>query len=197
MAKRLGARLALLVACSRWVADHMIAGGVSPHNVCVMYDGLDAGAIVPQRPADVVRKEWDVTPDAPVIGIVGNIREWKGQDIVVRALADVVAAHPGVVCFFVGSASTSAQDAAFDAELRRLVREGGLEPHVRFTGYQKEPASFVRMLDLVIHASRDPEPFGMVALEAMAQRKALIASAAGGIDGDRRRRRDGLPVPAW
>ncbi len=174
----LGSRLALLVPMSQCIADHMVKGGVAPHNIRVMYDGLDPKAVTVTRSADDLRREWQVEPGQPVIGIVGNIRDWKGQDIVVRAVIEVVRSRPDLVCFFVGAASK--QDAAFEAELHRLVREAGIERNVRFTGYQKDVSSFMNMMDFVIHASRNPEPFGMVVLEAMAQRKAVIGSGAGG-----------------
>ncbi len=181
LSKRLGARMALLIAMSKWIADHMIAGGVSPHNVVVMYDGIDPAPLEVPRPVAELRRTWEVAPDQAVIGIVGNIRGWKGQDIVVRALAEIVKAVPDVVCFFVGAASVSPHDAAFVADLNELVRTSGLEKNVRFTGYQQDTAAYVQMMDVVIHASRAPEPFGMVGLEAMAQRKPLVGSGAGGM----------------
>jgi glycosyltransferase involved in cell wall biosynthesis len=181
LSKRLGGRMALLIAMSQWIADHMLAGGVAPHNVVVMYDGVDTTKLEVPRPVAELRRTWEVAPDQPVIGIVGNVRLWKGQDIVMRALVDIAKAFPDVVCFFVGASSTSVHDAAFLADLKRLVAENGLERNVRFTGYQKDTAAFVQMMDVVIHASRDPEPFGMVGLEAMAQRKPLVGSGAGGM----------------
>ncbi len=181
VSKRLGGRMALLIAASQWIADHMVKGGVSPHNIVVMYDGVDAAKLEAPRPVAELRRTFDVAPDQPVIGIVGNVRPWKGQDIVVRALIEIVKAVPDVVCFFVGAASTNPHDAAFVAELHRAVQEHGLERNVRFTGYQKDAAAFVQMMDVVIHASRDPEPFGMVGLEAMVQRKPLVGSGAGGM----------------
>ena len=179
--KRLGARMALLIAMSQWIADHMVKGGVSPHNIVVMYDGIDAAKLEGPRPVAELRRTWEVSPDQPVIGIVGNVRVWKGQDIVMRALIDIVEAFPDVVCFFVGASSTSSHDAVFMADLKRLAADHGLERNVRFTGYQKDTPAFVQMMDVVIHASRDPEPFGMVGLEAMAQRKPLVGSGAGGM----------------
>jgi glycosyltransferase involved in cell wall biosynthesis len=72
-------------------------------------------------------------------------------------------------------------DAAYEARLRTLVREHGLESNVIFCGYQKFPADLVNVMDVVIHASIEPEPFGMVVLEAMGMHKPLIGSRAGGV----------------
>jgi glycosyltransferase involved in cell wall biosynthesis len=145
----------------------------------VLYDGLDPARIQPVRSAEALRQEYGVGPDQPVIGIVGNVRPWKGQETVVGALAEVVKVHPETVCFFVGSATVG--DAAYQEKLNGIVRENGLEKNVRFTGYQADPPSFVNMMSVVIHASIQPEPFGMVVLEAMAQKKPVVGSRAGGI----------------
>jgi glycosyltransferase involved in cell wall biosynthesis len=51
---------------------------------------------------------------------------------------------------------------------------------VIFTGPVRDPAGALRDLDIVVHASTEPEPFGMVIAEAMACGRPIIASAAGG-----------------
>jgi glycosyltransferase involved in cell wall biosynthesis len=111
--------------------------------------------------------------------MVGNIREWKGQETVVRALIHVVKVRPDLVFFFVGAATPG--DRAYKDKLDQLIREAGIEGNVRFTGYQQQVPNFVKMMDFVIHASIQPEPFGMVVLEAMAQHKPVIGSRAGGV----------------
>lgn len=171
--------LALIIPVSRWIMDHMVERGVSPANIRVMHDGLDPGTIKIARSVEAIRDTYNVRSDQPVVGIVGNIREWKGQETVVRALIRVAKFCPEVVCFFVGAATSG--DKPYQDRLHALIKEAGIEDNVRFTGYQPDPASFVNMMRLVIHASVQPEPFGMVVLEAMAQRKAVIGSRAGGI----------------
>jgi glycosyltransferase involved in cell wall biosynthesis len=171
--------LALIIPMSHWIMDHMVERGVPPTNIRVMYDGLDPSSIKVARSTEMLREVYRVQPNQPVLGIVGNIREWKGQETVIRALIEVVKVHPDVVCFFVGAAA--AVDKAYADRLNSLIEEAGIKDNIRFTGYQQDPASFVNMMKLVIHASVLPEPFGMVVLEAMAQRKAVIGSRAGGV----------------
>ena len=157
----------------------MVARGVSPDNIRVLYDGLDPGRLkVVRNPAEV-RREWNVGPDQPVIGIVGNVRVWKGQEVVVRAMVEVAKQRPDVVGFFVGAAT--ADDKPYEDRLKAIIREAGIEANVRFTGYQSQVPDFVNMMSIVIHASIDPEPFGMVVLEGMAMRKPVIGSGAGGV----------------
>lgn len=171
--------VALIIPMSRWIMDHMVERRVSPANIRVMYDGLDPATIKITRSAEAIRAAYHIQPEQPVLGIVGNIRAWKGQETVVRAMIEVVKVFPDVVCFFVGAATSG--DKPYVDLLQALIKEAGIEANVRFTGYQSDPASFVNMMRLVVHASVQPEPFGMVVLEAMAQRKAVIGSRAGGV----------------
>jgi glycosyltransferase involved in cell wall biosynthesis len=66
------------------------------------------------------------------------------------------------------------------AELRERARALGIESRVGFTGFVPDASSAIRALDIVVHASTDPEPFGLVIAEAMACGKAVVASRAGG-----------------
>ena len=175
----LARRLALVIPMSRWIQDHMVERGVSLENSRVMYDGLDPNTRVVATPAASVREAWNVQPGQPVCGIVGNLREWKGQETVVRALIDVTRVYPEIVCFFVGAWTPA--DEPFVARLRALIGEHGIGRNVRFTHYRKDVPDFINIMHFVIHASILPEPFGMVVLEAMAQRKAVIGSRAGGV----------------
>jgi len=177
--RQLGRRMKMIIPMSKSIMDFMVKGGVSPDNIRVLYDGLDPARVRPQRTPEALRQEFGVGPDQPVIGIVGNVREWKGQETVVRALIAVLKAHPDVVCFFVGA--TTPWDTAYREKLDRLIADAGIGANVRFTGYQADPASFVNMMSIVMHASIEPEPFGMVVLEAMAQRKPIVGSRAGGV----------------
>ncbi len=177
--RQLSKRAAMVIPMSRAIMDIMVDRGVPPGNIRVLYDGLDPARVKPARTPEALRAEYGVRPDQTVIGIVGNVREWKGQETVVRALFEVVKAHPNTVCFFVGAASSG--DAAYQDKLTKLIADAGIGDSVRFTGYQPDPASFVNMMSVVIHASIQPEPFGMVVLEAMAQRKPIIGSRAGGV----------------
>jgi glycosyltransferase involved in cell wall biosynthesis len=177
--RALSRRAGLVIPMSKAIMDIMVARGVPPENIRVLYDGLDPGKVKPARTPEELRKAYGVRDDQTVIGIVGNVREWKGQETVVRALIDVLEVHPNVVCFFVGAASP--RDKAYQERLDRIIDDAGIRENVRFTGYQSDPASFVNMMSIVMHASVQPEPFGMVVLEAMAQRKPVIGSRAGGV----------------
>lgn len=173
-----GRQVAAIIPMSRWIGRAMIDQGVDPANIRVLYDGLDPAGFVPKRTPEALRREFGLRPEQPVVGIVGNIRQWKGQETVARALVEVAKVHPEVVCFFVGA--TTSDDAPYKAGIDRVIAAAGIGDNVRFTGYQSDVASFVGMMRFLVHASIEPEPFGMVVLEGMALHKAVIGSRAGG-----------------
>ena len=79
----------------------------------------------------------------------------------------------------------------------RWCRRSGLESRVGFTGFVQDSATAMRALDIVVHASTDPEPFGLVIAEAMACGKPVVASRAGGAVGADRARRQRARLRAW
>jgi glycosyltransferase involved in cell wall biosynthesis len=177
--RALARRLALIIPMSAWIRDHMVERGVPGENIRVMYDGLDPDLVKVTTPAAELRQAWNIGDHERVIGIVGNVREWKGQETVVRAMIEVARRFPNVVCFIVGNTTTA--DQAYLAKLKKIAADAGIERNLRFTGFQRDVPSFMNMMEVVIHASIAPEPFGMVVLEGMAQRKAVIGSRAGGV----------------
>jgi glycosyltransferase involved in cell wall biosynthesis len=64
--------------------------------------------------------------------------------------------------------------------LKALASALGIADRVAFTGFQRDSAAAMRALDVVVHASTEPEPFGLVVVEAMACARAVVVSAAGG-----------------
>lgn len=172
-------RLAAVICISDAVRQQMHEHGADFGNLVTIPNGLDPDAMsVRTQPAEL-RAAWQLDPDAVVIVMVGNIKAWKGQDTLVRAMDQVRQSVSAARCLLVGD--TSPADRDYERTLRELVRTLGLDEHVIFTGYQSQVADFLRMSDIVVHTSVLPEPFGRVILEAMACRKPVIASRAGAI----------------
>ena len=131
----------------------------------VAYPGIEP-VVVPSR---------EPRPPAEVeIAMVGRLERWKGQDLLLRALA-VSAFRPSVT--FVGGAHFGED---FGTELTELARELGLQDRVTFAGHVSDPTSILADADIAVHCSRTTEPFGQVIVEAMAAGCAVIAANSGG-----------------
>ena len=115
------------------------------------------------------------------VGLVATYARWKGHETFIRALAQLAGRLP-IRGYIVGSPvyrSTAAQ--VRDEELRALAQSMGVTAHLGFVPFQADPAPVYRALDVVVHASTSPEPFGLVVAEAMACGRAVVATTLGGV----------------
>jgi glycosyltransferase involved in cell wall biosynthesis len=114
----------------------------------------------------------------PHIGIIGRIAPWKGQDVFLRAAALLIRQGFSARFRIAGSAMFG-EELEFERNLRELAASLGIEEHVEFLGFS-DVAAVLRSLDVLVHASRIPEPFGQVIIEGMAAGLPVIATNGGG-----------------
>jgi glycosyltransferase involved in cell wall biosynthesis len=131
---------------------------------------LDAAAGMDAAPAGTLR-----------VGLVATFARWKGHEVFLQALASLPPSMP-VRGFIVGGPvyQTGATSQITTEELRRRVDRLGLAGRVGFTGFVDDTAAAYRALDIVVHASTSPEPFGLAIAEAMACGRPVVISDAGG-----------------
>ncbi len=116
---------------------------------------------------------------APRIGLVGRISPWKGQDVFLRAAAQILKAHPGAQFELIGAALFAERD--FEDSLHQLCRTLGIVESVTFVGFVDDVPARLEQLDIFVHASTTGEPFGQVIVEAMAAGKPVVATNGGGV----------------
>lgn len=114
------------------------------------------------------------------VGLVATFARWKGHRTFLEALA-MLPPSLSVRGYVVGGPvyETERSQVTFD-ELRAEAATRGLGSRIGFTGFVPDSAPAIRALDIVVHASTDPEPFGLVIAEAMACGTAVVASESGG-----------------
>ena len=126
--------------------------------------------------------------------MVGRVARWKGQDVFLRAFAE--AFPPGTAhATLIGASLFGGDDDAFAAEVPLLVGQLELDAHVTLLGERDDVDRWLARADVVVHASRAPEPFGQVVVEGMAAGAAVIATEGGGPSELIRDGVDGLLVP--
>lgn len=117
-------------------------------------------------------------PSRFVVTMTGRIAEWKGQEVFLRAFASAFASDPAAEARILGEPLFGETDYA--GSLRVLAAELGIAGRVTFVGYVDDVWDELAQADVVVHASRIPEPFGQVVPEAMAAGCAVVCAAAGG-----------------
>jgi len=173
-----GARLSAIVSLSFAITNNMKKLGLNYSNIHTIQCGIDLSRYGIQQPPDEIRKKYHIKEDAPIIGVVGNIKPWKGQETVIRATQIVKVTFPQVRCVLVGGTSDS--DLYYFDRMKALVTELDITENVIFTGFQEHPIDYMNFMDIVIHSSIKPEPFGIVNLEAMYVKKPIISTKIGG-----------------
>jgi glycosyltransferase involved in cell wall biosynthesis len=161
------------------VRSHLVRQGVCVPRMPVVYDGLDLEHFRPARSSAEVRAALDLRPNDLLVGMAANVQPWKGQDVVLRAMATIAREFPDVRCVFAGGVVRGAE--WYRDSLEEFVRAHGLGERVRFLGHRTDVPDVVNAFDVAVHASVTPEPFGRVLIEAMALGKPVVASAAGGV----------------
>jgi glycosyltransferase involved in cell wall biosynthesis len=128
----------------------------------------------------VFRKRWGVADDCIVIALVGRINRWKGHAVALKS----VAALPdhlrrNVMLVYAGNVFPGQED--IERELRERIAQSGFADQVLIQPFVDDVDSMWEAVDIALVPSTEPEPFGMVAIEAMRAGKPVVASAHGGL----------------
>lgn len=161
--------------------DAVCRGRVKIHTA---YNAVDLKRFSPQGPLldlDALSGLPPATDGTLRVGLVATMARWKGQEVFLQALSMLPKALP-IRGYIIGGRIYLTRGSQYSVdELRNLASNLGLNGKVAFTGYVHDPSSAIRALDIVVHASTQPEPFGLAVAEAMACGKPVVASNAGGV----------------
>ena len=166
---------ARVIANSRAVAAHLPRSD----KITVVYNGVEVTHFGRLSAGARFRQEHGIPPDAPVVGTVGRLRPWKGHHRFLHAMARVARKAPKARFLVVGGAVFGVDD-EYPQHLRRLAADLGLAEQVIFTGHLHDVRPALAAMDVFVHAG-DPEPFGLVNVEALAAGKPVVAFAHGAL----------------
>ena len=143
----------------------------------VLHDGLP---IAPRRaPRDEARAALGLPSDAFVCAILGRISTWKGQDVLIRALADPALAPTGAIALVAGDPWRGEERRL--EELHALAATLGVSDRVRFSGFRSDVENVYGAADVVCVPSIQPDPLPNAALEAAAAGCCVVAANHGGL----------------
>jgi len=166
------------IANSATTRVSLTALGIPSQKVSVIYPPLDLQTLRADRPSTVTRAAFGLGPSTRCFGILGMLLPWKGHTVFLKAAARVFQRIPDARAFVIGAAPPHGE--GYERELRALAQELGIADRMIFTGFRPDVPEMLQLMDVVAHASIDPEPFGRVITEAMAMRRPVIATRAGG-----------------
>ncbi len=163
-----------VIVVSEAARTAFIASGGRPGRVRVVYNGIDPVPYqsVFERPRGPLRSALGL-PQGKLVGLFGRITEWKGQRVLIEALAGL----PDVHALIVGSAVFG--EHAEEEYLKELVERIGVADRVHFLGQRPDVPALMRAVDVVVHCSTSPEPFGRVIVEGLLAGTPVLAADGG------------------
>jgi glycosyltransferase involved in cell wall biosynthesis len=181
--RRNSKRCALVIANSKSVAvDVQVVCG-NRVTVKTIYNGVDLESFAPDGPTldlDALSGLPPANGETVRVGMLATLARWKGHETFIRAMALVPENLP-VRGYVVGGALYQTNGSQYSLkELKQLAEQLGVSRRVGFTGFLGEAAAAMRALDIVVHASTEPEPFGLAIAEGMACGRAVIVSEGAG-----------------
>jgi glycosyltransferase involved in cell wall biosynthesis len=168
-----------VIAASRFIAC-LIAErhGTDAARIRLIPRGVDPVAFDPGAVAGprLVRlaQAWRLPDGAPVVLLPGRLTGWKGQSVLIEALARL--SRPDVCCVLAGSDQGRRR---YAAGLIRQAEALGVADRLRLAGDCDDMPAALLLADLVVHASVRPEAFGRVVIEAQAMGRPVIAADLG------------------
>jgi glycosyltransferase involved in cell wall biosynthesis len=176
LSRMLAKRLDAIFCISKAVRAKLLSYGFPQNQLKLVYNGLDHDVFTVSRPKESILKEFGLSESDYIIGLVGNIKPWKGQEILVRAMELIVEKYANIRCLLIGATKDTEEYFNYICD---LINKNNLEGNIFITGFRDDVPSLVNILDVVVHTSVLPEPFGRVLLEGMVLRKPVVTPDIG------------------
>ena len=180
MGKFIFSRMAALVLTnSQAVARHL----PNSAKLTVLYNGIDISKFDPAHVAAgnraAICNAAGFPPQAPIVGMIGRARPWKGQHIFLQMAGEIAASAPDCRFLVVGGDPFQVND-DYEASLKATCTQLGLDDRVHWTGQLADVRPALAAMDIFVHPGA-PEPFGLVNTEAMAISKPVVAFSHGAL----------------
>lgn len=179
--RRLSRGFDRVVAVSHYIAAKLAEDGIPPGRIVTVHNGIDLAGMKARVtiPRAATRAALGLADETVAVLMIGNIRQWKGQHVVLDAVAALApSVRERLHVLFLGTQSDI--DQAYRASLDAQVAAGGLSRHITFLGWRDDVANYIAAADVCLHASVIAEPFGRVVVEAMGLGVPMVASLLGG-----------------
>ena len=168
-----------VIAISDFVADHAVSVyGVGRDRLRTIPRGVDLEIFDPNRVGAQriinLACQWRLPDGLPVVMLPGRLTRWKGGLDFIAAIATL--GRRDICCVLVGSE----QRHGFRRELEAAIRDNGLAGVFRIVDECRDMPAAYMLTDVVVSASRDPEGFGRIIVEAQAMGRPVVATDHGG-----------------
>jgi glycosyltransferase involved in cell wall biosynthesis len=169
-------KVSRFIAVSEYLKKCLVENHIPEDRMTVMHNPVRFKT-VQQCTRERVRHRYDILPGQRVFGIVGRIVRWKGHIEFLKAANIVLRTMPEAKVLIVGDFSDG--DIKYQTLITRMVEASEFGDRIIMSGYLNDVEELYSIMDVCVHSSIEPEPFGLVITEAMAQGVPVVASNRG------------------
>ncbi|AGK95882.1 glycosyltransferase family 4 protein [Clostridium pasteurianum] len=168
-----------VITVSEAVKMHLKSTGYFKNEIKVIYNGVDNKMFNKDNETDYIRKEFNIPENAIIVGMIGRVNAWKGQNDFLDAMDIVLENNKNVYAMLVGG--------VFDGEewriteLKEKIQSMKHKEKVIFDDYRKDSKNIHALYDIFVLPSTNPDPLPTVVLEAMASSTPVLGYRHGGI----------------
>lgn len=169
-----------VIAISNHIRKHLIENYVIDESKirlvhrCVNTLRFNPDAVTSARKINMV-SEYNIPEDKPVILLGGRITHWKGQHLLIKALAKMK--NQNFYCIIAGDEQGREKYLAY---LKRLAQKYDLSSRICFHGKVLDMPALMSVSSVIVSAAIEPEAFGRISVEGQAMGKIVVASNIGG-----------------
>lgn len=145
----------------------------------VIWNGIATFPKIKTEEKETIRKTILNANTEIVFALVGRISHWKGQMLLLDSFHELIKTHQNIKLVYIGSAPPN-QEHFLDA-LKEKITGYDLTKNVEIIPFQENINQLWQSIDIAVVPSTEPEPFGLVAIEAMFAKKPVVAANHGGL----------------
>lgn len=145
----------------------------------VIWNGIATFPEINSEKKETIRKTILNSNNEVIFALVGRISRWKGQMLLLDTFNELIKKHQNIKLVYIGSAPPNQEH--FLHSLKEKISEYDLLNNVEIIPFQENINQLWQSIDVAVVPSTEPEPFGMVAIEAMFAKKPVVAANHGGL----------------
>lgn len=166
-----------ILTVSNSVRNSMLENCVKSNKLQTIYNGLPYEQIKTDKSTYLLK--YNIENNKKIIGIVGWLIPWKGQDVFIKAAKEVINKYNDVHFLIVGGPLKDSKK--FEQELFNYIKRYNIESYFTFTGHVSDVKNILAFMDISVHCSKLPDPLPTVILESMLSNTPVIGVNLGGV----------------
>lgn len=168
-----------VVTVSKAVKGHLDSTGYFDKEVNVIYNGVDNCVFKKSNEVEYLKNEFNIPNNSLVVGMIGRINAWKGQNDFLDAMEIVLENNKNTYAMLVGGVFEGEEWRI--KELKERINSMKYKDRIIFINYRKDTKNIHALYDIFVLPSINPDPLPTVVLEAMATKNPIVGYKHGGI----------------